>query len=744
MAGVVTVAMLRPSGWFWILTLYLLIRVSFLKRPQVLIACLLTLLATVMICQGYRQRMTQMMVKGRTPVTQTLLVLPDEVKVSGDLITLLAKDQRTGQRETVTMINRDREQRRAIKHLAGPQYWQVTGDLQPVMPATNENEFDLRRYFRQRGIANQLRVSQLVAMQPVLRPSLRMRCHLWRYRLGQYFRGMPQPLAGYCQQLLIGQSDPQNADLMENVKRLGVIHLFCISGMHVVLLISLLRWAGIYLWFDRELVDGLLICLLPLYLVIAGGAVSLVRAVIVAEAGLLQRFLKMDGLDCWALSLLGGLLYEPELLLSLGGQLTYLLSFMLHVLDRRQSGLQKSVFLGLISLPAILAYVFEFHWLSLLISYPLIPFFSLVLFPLVIVAATTYWLLPVLGMLVNQLLVLFQRLIALAASVPGEVHFGKPPLLFALALFGLTLWCLTDWTRPRRWGILVLAYLACLLVIHFPLQGEVAFVDIGQGDCIIIREPLNRRVMMIDTGGKLNFGHFKAQPRRNVATRTSINYLKSRGISKIDTIYLTHRDTDHIGYLPTVIANMHVARVVVPAGMERQPVLQNKLTAGQRPVLIPVTDQHPNVDPELKILHPFQPGEAQNQDSLVLTGQFGGQRFVFTGDLDRAGERAVIARYPELRAAVLKLGHHGSRTASDDQFLRQLQPHLAIISAGRFNRYHHPNDEVVATLKELRINYLSTQQYGMIRYVFQGNNGHWTTTLRGDELKWTLPNCLNN
>ncbi len=735
--------MLRPCSWFWILVAYLLVRGWYLKRPVVLIICLMCLGARIAGCQHYQDRLNKNLVPGRLPVTQTILVLPDNIKCEGDLAYLTGVDQRTKQRETMTLIIHNDHQRQLIRRLNHPQYWQVEGDLQPVMPATNENEFNSQRYYRQQGIVNQLRIRQLVSVQIVKRWSLQMYCHVWRRDLSAYFGRMPQPLAGYCRQLLIGQNDPRNADLLTNVKRLGVIHLFCISGLHVVLLVAILRRVGTYLWLDRELIDTLLLVSLPCYLIIAGGSVSLVRAVIMAEVGLLRGIWRLDSLDGWAISLLGGLIWEPELLLSLGGQLTYLLSLMLQVMDRHQTALRRNVYLGLISMPAILSYVFEFHWLSLLISYPLIPFFSLVLFPLIILSATSFWLLPVLAEPVNQLLILFQRLMALGARLPGEVHFGKPPLLVSLILFGLTLWCIAG-KNKWRWATLLLAYMACFILIHFPLSGEVTFVDIGQGDCIIIREPFNRRVMMIDTGGKLTFGHFRSNTGRNVASRTSINYLKSLGISRIDTIYLSHHDTDHIGYLPTVLQAMQVGQIAVPAGMEHQRGLHNKLGPQQVPPVIPVTDQHPNLDLGLKILHPFQPGTAQNQDSLVLAGQFGDKRFVFTGDLDRPGERAVIARYPQLQADVLKLGHHGSRTASDQQFLHQLRPQWAIISAGRFNRYHHPNDEVIKELRDEHINYLSTQQYGMIRYRYCWGKGNWTTTLRGDELKWTLPNCLNN
>lgn len=742
--GAVTVAKLGSQPIFWWVTAYLMLRICCLHRPVVLVTCVLSLLVTIGGCWAEQRLIAQRTVQDRHPVTQVVKVLPDNVRVQDGFVTAVGTDAQSQTRETIIFSVRDSIMLDRYRQLDRPANWYVTGMIQPVMPATNDNEFDLRRYCQQRRIYNQVKLDQPPTITPLASWGLCDQCHCWRWQLGNYFAKMPEPLAGYCRQLIIGQSDVNNASMMANVKRLGIIHLFCISGMHVILLVAILRWLGIYLWLDREVIDGLLILTLPFYLVIAGGAPSLLRAVVMSEAGLLQRVLGIDRLDGWAVSLLVGIAWEPAVLLSLGGQLSYLLSFLLQVLDRQITALRQSLLLSVASLPAILSYVFEFHWGSLVISYPMIPFFSMVIFPLVLISAGTYWALPVIGELTNQVLLIFQRLLALAAELPGEVAFGKPTHWMAVGLFVLTLWVISGHRHARRWGTLVLAYLACFMVIHLPLNGEVVFVDIGQGDCIIIREPFNRRVMMIDTGGKLNFGHRRPVPGRDVATRTSINYLKSRGINHIDTIYLSHRDADHIGYLPTVLQSMRVRRIAVPAGMEKQPVLTRKVGGVNQPQIIPVTDQHPSIDPELKILHPFAPGNAQNGDSMVLTGCFGGKQFVFTGDLDRAGECAVLDHYPQLHADVLKLGHHGSRTASDDRFLDQLHPQWGIISAGRFNRYHHPNDEVVASLRQRQIHILSTQQYGMIRYVYTQQHGLWRTTLKGGELKWTLPNCLNN
>ena len=123
---------------------------------------------------------------------------------------------------------------------------------------------------------------------------------------------------------------------------------------------------------------------------------------------------------------------------------------------------------------------------------------------------------------------------------------------------------------------------------------------------------------------------------------------------------------------------------------------------------------------------------------------WGGKKFLFSGDLDRADERAVIKKYPSVQADIVKLGHHGSKTASDPQYLSRLHPQLAIISAGRQNRYGHPNQETIQTLKRIGCPFMSTQNRGMITYQYWGKRGSIITKLKGSELKWMLPLYARN
>lgn len=664
-------------------------------------------------------------------VSQMVVVQPDQWKVNGDFVQAIGQGKR--QKYLIQAYLKEPSQQKYLESLHEPVQVTIKGDATPISPATNFNEFDRRFWYRTQGVQMVIK-GQLINCQPVKDHSLVDCLHQLRHQLATYFHQLPTPLSGYALRLLIGLQDPATDEQMTTVKQLGLIHLFCLSGLHVASVCLLVQGGGRIIGYDRHFLNWILIVTLPLYWVIGGGSLSLTRAILMIECQLWSQQFGRNQPDAWAISLLIQEFIQPTVLMSLGGQLSYLLSFALCWFDWQKVKWQ-SFKLGALGLPPLLHFVFEFHLLSLVINYLMIPFFSWIIFPGTMISTLLYPFLPGISGFFNHLLEIFDQSLVWLAKFPGMIHFGKIGVLLTLTLLIITWWAIEHATG-RSWMILLLCYLGIYLGIHRPLSGEVTFVDIGQGDCIIIREPFNHRVMLIDTGGDLQIqkpawarGHFS----RDRSVGTSINYLKSLGIYQLDSVWLTHSDADHIGFLTTVMKNFRVKQILVPAGMETLPKFQSRLAYPVK--VVPVTNQSSPMT-DLQILHPMQVGSATNDDSLVLFGHFGKLRFLFMGDLPQNGEKLIMKQYPNLQADILKLGHHGSKTSSNLAFLKQVQPHYGIISAGRRNRYHHPNLETMQRLQQSKIVPLSTQNYGMIRYRYYGFYDQLTTKLNGDEKFW--------
>ena len=245
-------------------------------------------------------------------------------------------------------------------------------------------------------------------------------------------------------------------------------------------------------------------------------------------------------------------------------------------------------------------------------------------------------------------------------------------------------------------------------------------MDIGQGDSIFLRD-WRGRTILIDVGGHVDFekeNKWQERSRSVNAEKTLIPYLKSRGVGKLDALVLTHTDQDHMGDMVEVTRQIPAKKVYVSSGSLTQAKFREQLKQLHSPIqVVKRGERLPIFDSNLEVLAPDGIGDGKNDDSIVLYGQFYQKRFLFTGDLEEAGEKKLLSHYPQLQVDVLKVGHHGSKGSSSDLFLDQLHPQLALISVGKNNRYRHPHKELLDRLEKRSIAYLRTDERGAIRLI---------------------------
>lgn len=225
-------------------------------------------------------------------------------------------------------------------------------------------------------------------------------------------------------------------------------------------------------------------------------------------------------------------------------------------------------------------------------------------------------------------------------------------------------------------------YLTSLIPFGYVFSSEVAFINVGQGDSILLRD--HDKVVLMDTGGNKGF---------DMATESLIPFLLKRRIYHIDAIIESHGDFDHVGAEASLIKNFRVKKVL------REP--------SQFPCRIGrMKFENYNV-------YSFSD---ENGKSLVLKVTLTGKTFLLTGDAPKEVEKKIIADHPELRCDILKVGHHGSNTSTDGAFLDLLKPKEAIISCGGKNSYGHPHQEVIYELKKRGIAIRRTDEEGTILY----------------------------
>lgn len=269
---------------------------------------------------------------------------------------------------------------------------------------------------------------------------------------------------------------------------------------------------------------------------------------------------------------------------------------------------------------------------------------------------------------------------------------------------------------------LVSVYLITLLV--FPSKLRVSFLDVGQGDAILIQTPRGKD-MLIDGG-----------PTNVILSRLSdsMSYFDR----DIDVVVATHPDADHVTGLIPVFEKYNVGAVVVsPSKGDTQVFsdLDSHINDEHAEVRIAqigdVIDFHDGVI--VNILHPDEnyivKKNDTNDSSVSILITYGEQSFLLTGDLPITRENKLFSngRLPK-NVTVYKAGHHGSKTSSGDQLLSYIRPEYTIISAGKDNRYGHPNSETIERLQKYSKETISTIDRGTISFITDGRMMEVETT----------------
>lgn len=242
------------------------------------------------------------------------------------------------------------------------------------------------------------------------------------------------------------------------------------------------------------------------------------------------------------------------------------------------------------------------------------------------------------------------------------------------------------WKRTQTLVVMGMLLLYTQYGTYLDPFGEVYMIDVGQGDCTIIRLPFHQGVIMIDAMGS---------PYKNIPEDIILPVLKSRQINEIDVLIVTHDDYDHSGGVETLKKMISIDRIITTK--------QGDIEVNGIPFHFLCTDYE---------------GKDANENSIITYFEMYDTGFLFMGDAGISAEQHLMNTYSKLKVDVLKAGHHGSRSSSSPAFLHHYGPSLALISAGRNNRYGHPHQEVMETLEKEGIYPLVTSIHGGVSIRF--------------------------
>lgn len=678
--------------------------------------------------------------------------------------------------ETVQLVYKipSRKLKEELKQLHPGMVCAFTGTLKEPPPPRNFYAFDYKDYLYKQHIHALFEVE---STSNCVQKDISFIHWLYSVRqsaisyIGETFSGQS---GAFMNALLFGDRQYMTFEVEEQYQQFGLVHLLAISGSHIVLLTAMCYFVSLRIGMTRESTTMLLLVCIPLYMFCAGTSPSVVRASIAAVIvlGALTQAIRVSGIDALSMTLMIMLFYNPYVLFDIGFQFSFVGSFSLLLSSSRllasENGIVKnsmylSVISQLTSTPILLYHFGYFSPYSILLNMIYVPFLSLFVLPMCVVLLicivflpiVSQWLAHILSLCIHVSNVMLQMCEALPFV---RLTFGQTPpfivMLYCMSIVSVLLsWEGLIW---RKYRMLFLSSFFLLSICHYAFpyvnaNGSITYIDVGQGDAILIRLPYNQGTYLIDTGGTLPVKKEEWQQKKHefsVGHDILIPFLQKEGVRMIDKLIVTHGDMDHMGAAKEVMQSIAVKEVVLGKKIKFSlPEQQIKQLAVQKNIPIRIVERGDSWkagDAVFSVLSPEGEEKEDNDQSIVIWTKIGGLTWLFTGDLEEIGEKRLIQWYPELHADVLKVGHHGSKTSSSQQFLDIVQPKTAVISVGENNRYGHPHIEVLERLRERGIEVWRTDEQGAISYVFQGETGTFRSKLTYDETqkKRRLPHAV--
>lgn len=559
--------------------------------------------------------------------------------------------------------------------------------------------------------------------------------------------------------LVLGEKRSISTAQREKWSHLGTAHLLAISGMHIGLLSGVL-WVLINrLSFGDNFKVVFLSMVLLAYVLLTGGSPSSWRAYIMCVLAMIwkSRERQIDSLHVWSFAGTLMLLFSPTLLNQVSFQLSFAASggillwspwlFRIGISSDSESAIRRQLLKVLRAL--LVSVIAQFSLYPLLaIHFQEIALFSpittLVFFPLVIIILIGGILLGFLGSIpyVGDVLV---KVLEVLMRLINKIELWFEPFTIVLPL-----------KRPG-WAIIFIWYFAfiylgwllrkkrifplrnslkrgliwvlvCLNLLSLPSElqrpFEVTVIDVGQGDSILISTPWNQNIL-IDGGGDSVYWQLRG---RNVGEQTLLPFLKYNDIDQIDLVILSHPHEDHLFGLLAVLENVPVGMVIdngqlhttssyyrylelmYERGIEYKTVRAGDALELRGGVVV-------------EILHPSElltgTSSDLNNNSLVVLLKYRGWKFLFTGDLDKVGQMALLTNANLEGVDWLKVPHHGSTSAWYPPFFEQIKPTYAVIPVGT-NSFGQPSKLVLDGLNDLGTKVWRTDLNGAVTFRIWG------------------------
>ncbi|MGN0404771.1 MAG: DNA internalization-related competence protein ComEC/Rec2, partial [Bariatricus sp.] len=616
------------------------------------------------------------------------------------------------------------------------QYIRVSGTISFFQDAPNPGNFNQRFYYQKQGITGALKRAKIEEIR-ACRGKGR-----WKYRIlecmsvirertaEQILAYLGEEKGGALCSMMLGDRAYMDEEVRETYQKSGIGHLLAISGLHVSFvgmgLYEILRRVSL----TRTFAAGGSSAVLLLYAVMTGGSVSAVRAAVMflIHMGAEVTGREYDGLTAAGTAMLFMLvsnplhLFDAGFLLSFGAVLGIYLILPLWQTEgeaKWKRTVKMSVSVQMAVLPVMLYYYYEISPYSIFWNLIAVPLAGIVLAGgftgMMILAAVpqAIWLAQIPYGICSVILGVYEEGSRIMLEIPGARWVAGRPGIVQILAYYMVLAAVLAFFRHGKKKAAYAGILAAVLLMGLPHgkagELEIYMMNVGQGDACFLRGPKGG-TYLIDGGSSTvsEVGKYRIEP-----------FLKSVGVGKLDYVWVSHGDIDHLGGIEEMLkrqkCGIRIERMVLPKERfwddKLYELAQTAAEYGTKIYTVNAGQILREGEMELRCIWPGEEEDEEaetmpepgNEASMVLALRYRKFDMLFTGDLENDAEQTVAARIEQLQKSkmlstkfeVLKVGHHGSRNATSDRLLEITLPEAAWVSAGEKNRYGHPHEEVL-------------------------------------------------
>lgn len=616
----------------------------------------------------------------------------------------------------------------------------IKGEYSAPEVARNYKGFDYSQYLKTLNIYGTIKVEESkIINKNQLSPILISINNIKEKMIDNANRNMPKRTANFLLGILIGERDNIQEDIIESFRTANLSHILAVSGAHTSYIILGITYLISKSKTPKRIGYIITIINLLIFIIITGASYSVVRACIMAIVviGAKICYRKENFFTSICISLIIILIQNPFAINDIGLKLSFMgtagivifnksitnFFIKLKIKQKIAEALSVTFSAQLMIMPIT---ILNFNTISLtffisnILASPLLGIIIIFGFISIFISSILNPISKILFLILHIFLELLILVSKVTEKIPGSSILVKTPnILFAIVYYILILFfnyffvikqnptrrfhkkiikIITIKNIKNAFKVIAVVFLIMLLltkivrIINPTLK--IYFIDVGQGDSTLIVTPKNKKILIDGGEGKTN---------------VLFQYLLDRRINKIDYIIISHFDSDHCNGLIEIIEKMRVENIVMSKQSKESEEYKKILEIiKQKNIKVSSVKAEDKIIIEknlyTKILNPAEKFEFQdlNNNAIVAKLVYKNFSMLFTGDIEKAEENLAKKYKNELKSTILKVAHHGSKTSTSEEFLKYVEPQIALIGVGENNKFGHPNQITIEKLKNIR------------------------------------------